>query len=95
MTKTGHIKAKVSISGEVQGVFFRSSTREMARSLGLTGYVRNTPDGRVEAVFEGPGDAVRRAVDWCYQGPAGATVSSVDVNWDESSESFTSFSIQY
>ncbi len=59
------------ISGTVQGVFYRDSTRREAQRLGLGGWVKNLPDGRVEAVFEGDPDAVDALVDWCRQ-PGGA-----------------------
>jgi acylphosphatase len=62
----------------VQGVFFRYETRERARGRGLGGWVRNLPDGRVEAVFEGPADAVEAMVEWCRSGPRGASVTDVE-----------------
>jgi acylphosphatase len=67
------------ISGRVQGVFFRSATREQARARGLTGWVRNAPDGRVEAEVQGPSAAVERLVAECREGPPGAKVTTVDV----------------
>jgi acylphosphatase len=67
----------------VQGVFFRVETRDRARSLGLAGWVRNCPDGTVEAVFEGESERVRSMVDWCRRGPSGASVDGVDVKWEE------------
>jgi len=89
------LRAEVLIRGRVQGVWFRGTTREMARSLGLTGYVRNTPDGCVEAVFEGPENQVRRAVTWCHRGPRLAQVTSVDVTWKESTGQYGDFLIRY
>jgi acylphosphatase len=68
----------VFVAGQVQGVFFRVECARRARSLGLGGFVRNTPDGRVEAVFEGQADAVDRMVAWCREGPEMASVESVD-----------------
>lgn len=65
------------VSGSVQGVFFRYETRQRARARGLAGWVRNLPDGRVEAVFEGPDDAVEKMVAWCREGPRGAGVTDV------------------
>ena len=82
------------IEGRVQGVFFRRYTREMARSLGLTGYVQNLTDGRVEAVFEGPDRSVRRMVSWCHTGPRTAAVERVRVSWEEPLDEFHSFSVR-
>ncbi len=65
------------ISGKVQGVFFRESMRREAERLGVTGWVRNLPDGRVEAVVAGPGPAVHELVAWCGHGPSGAAVKAV------------------
>jgi acylphosphatase len=81
--REGPVRAHVVVSGYVQGVFFRATTRETARSLGLGGWVRNLPDGRVEAVFEGPRSAVLRAVSWCRTGPPSARVLDVEVTWQE------------
>lgn len=72
------VRRHVFVSGNVQGVFFRYETRERARSRGLAGWVRNLPDGRVEAVFEGPEEAVEAMVDWCREGPRGAEVTDVE-----------------
>jgi acylphosphatase len=74
-------RARVRVRGRVQGVFFRAETRSRARSLGVSGWVRNCPDGTVEAVFEGERERVQRMVDWCGRGPAGASVDAVDVEW--------------
>jgi acylphosphatase len=71
-------RAHVYVSGEVQGVFFRDSARRRAEELGLSGWVRNLPDGRVEALFEGPSREVREMVRWCEGGPPHARVESVD-----------------
>ena len=73
-------RARVRVTGRVQGVFFRDSTRQKAKELGLSGWVRNAPDGAVEAVFEGPSDKVREIVAWCEQGPPDASVESVDAD---------------
>lgn len=73
----------VNISGRVQGVFFRDSTREKARELGVNGWVRNARDGRVEAVFEGDEDKVSKMLEWCHEGPASAKVDSVEVSKEE------------
>jgi acylphosphatase len=73
-----NIRVRLIIRGRVQGVWFRESTRREAVSLGVTGWVRNLPDGSVEAVVEGPEDRVRRLVSWCHKGPPAAVVSRVD-----------------
>ncbi|PAV25689.1 acylphosphatase [Tamilnaduibacter salinus] len=67
------------VSGRVQGVFFRASTREQARRNGLTGYARNLPDGRVEVVAQGHREGVDELVSWLHKGPAAARVDQVDV----------------
>jgi acylphosphatase len=71
------------VRGAVQGVFFRAGARDRARSLGLSGWVRNRPDGTVEAVFEGEGQRVESMVSWCRRGPQGAHVEDVEVEWGE------------
>ena len=73
-------RVRVVVSGRVQGVFFRVSCAERARALGVAGWVRNTGDGRVEAVFEGPEDAVDGMVGWCRIGPPGARVTGIELN---------------
>lgn len=69
---------RLLISGRVQGVYYRKSTQLQARELGLAGWVRNLPDGRVEVHCEGPDQAVDELVAWCYQGPPDALVRSVE-----------------
>ncbi len=76
-------RARVTVSGRVQGVWFRAETRDMARLLGLSGWVRNAPDGTVEAVFEGEEAEVGKAVEWCRRGPRMARVDSVELVWEE------------
>jgi acylphosphatase len=73
----------VTVSGRVQGVFFRETMRRRAESSGLAGWVQNTPDGSVEAVFEGEQRPVERLVDWCREGPRGARVEWVNVASEE------------
>ena len=74
-------RAEVRITGFVQGVFFRAEARDRARSLGLAGWVRNAPDGSVEAIFEGDAEKVESMVEWCRRGPRGAQVDDVEVDW--------------
>ena len=76
-------RAHAVIRGRVQGVFFRGDMRERAQSLGVTGWVRNNPDGTVEAVLEGEDDRLDLLLSWCHRGPDGARVDDVDVDWAE------------
>ena len=76
-------RVRVLVAGRVQGVFFRATCAEQARRLGLGGWVRNRPDGRVEGVFEGEDEAVDRIVDWCRRGPELARVEEVEVVAEE------------
>ena len=75
------VRAHVLVSGKVQGVFFRQKTQQQAQIFGITGWVRNLPDGRVEAVFEGEEEAVKALVDYCRQGPSIAIVENVNVTY--------------
>lgn len=88
-------RTHVIISGMVQGVFFRYETRMRAQSLGLSGWVMNRRDGKVEAVFEGPKDAVESVVRWCHKGPSGAVVSDVNVKREPFTGEFKGFSVKY
>lgn len=76
-------RARAVIRGRVQGVFFRAETRDRARSLGLSGWVRNAPDGTVEAVFQGDRDRIESMLGWCRHGPALAQVDEVQIEWLE------------
>lgn len=86
------IRAHLVVSGYVQGVFFRHSMAQRARTLDVGGWVRNLPDGRVEAVVEGEESEVRVIVDWCHTGPPHATVHGVEVEWETASREFSAFS---
>jgi acylphosphatase len=77
------IRRRVVVHGHVQGVFFRETARRRALSAGLAGWIRNVPNGTVEAVFEGEPDAVERLVDFCREGPRGARVEWLDVAAEE------------
>jgi acylphosphatase len=76
-------RAHVVVAGRVQGVFFRAEARSRASSLDLGGWVRNNPDGTVEAVFEGDRERVDSMVEWCRRGPSHADVENVEVTWEE------------
>ena len=77
------VRAHVWIAGRVQGVAFRAYTVDEASVRGVTGWVGNIPDGRVEAVFEGERAVVEGMIAWCRKGPPAARVSSVEVKWEE------------
>jgi len=84
---------RVTIAGMVQGVGFRYATRRKADSLGLTGWVRNTAKGEVEAVFEGEQDVLDKILGWCRQGPALSRVDHVTSEWSEAGGDFERFEI--
>lgn len=73
-------RVRAVVSGSVQGVFFRARLRDVADELGLAGWVRNRPDGRVEAELQGGPDSVDRAIAFCEEGPEHAQVAGVDVD---------------
>ncbi len=87
-------RAHVFVSGQVQGVSFRDATRQQAKQLGLNGWVRNTDDNRVEAVFEGEPDAVSQIVEWCKSGPSSADVEDVSVENEVSSGDLSGFEVR-
>ena len=89
------VRVHVYVSGRVQGVFFRSETQDEALRHGLTGWVRNLPDGRVEAVFEGEKENVEKLVEFCRRGPPGARVAKVDVTWEDYTGQFKSFTMHF
>lgn len=88
-------RARLLVSGQVQGVAFRWETRRAAARRGVTGWVRNLPDGRVEAVVEGPREGVSDLVDWCRKGPPVARVDSLDIQWEAYQGEFEDFAITY
>ena len=94
MQRGDHERARVTISGRVQCVFFRDSTRQKAEDLGLVGWVKNAPDGRVEALFEGPSRNVREMVEWCERGPSQASVESVDADFEEARGDLEGFEVR-
>jgi acylphosphatase len=89
------VRAHVLVDGRVQGVFFRSETKYEADRQGVRGWVRNLPDGRVEAVFEGEERAVKALVEFCRRGPTGAKVTRVDLAWEEPAGTLEGFKIRY
>ena len=88
-------RAHVLVEGRVQGVFFRANAFDKAEALGLTGWVKNTGDGRVEAVFEGRKGDIEEIIQWCHKGPPGAVVTRVEVSWEVPKGEFKNFSIKF
>jgi len=89
------VRVHLFISGIVQGVFFRAHTRNSARSLNLTGWVKNMDDGRVEVVVEGIRSRITEFIGWCHKGPAAASVLSVEVKWQQATGEFEDFEVRY
>ena len=77
------IRAHVFVSGRVQGVYYRATTRDTARERGVAGWVKNLDDGRVEAVFEGTEAAVESMIEWCHTGSPKARVDDVEVEYGD------------
>ena len=88
------IRVYVTISGRVQGVFFRAYTKQRADRLGVRGWVRNLPSGGVEAIFEGEEDAVKKLVEYCRHGPPRAVVTSLSVISGSFQGAFESFTVK-
>jgi acylphosphatase len=88
-------RAQVIVHGLVQGVWFRQSTKDEATRIGVFGWVRNLPDGTVEALFEGEKKKVEEIVGWCHRGPSGAEVTKVDIAWQKYKGEFARFEIRY
>jgi Acylphosphatases len=88
------VRARLFIRGKVQGVFFRQSMKDVATRYGVKGWVRNRADGRtVEAVLEGPRDAVEKVIEWAKVGPPAARVEDVEIHWEEYRGEFQDFRI--
>jgi acylphosphatase len=92
---TSKVRAHVFVTGKVQGVYFRQNTMETAKANGVTGWVRNLPDSRVEAVLEGDDSSVKRVVEWCKKGPPKAEVENVDARFETYTGEFSDFTISY
>lgn len=94
LTDSAEVQAHVHIHGRVQGVYFRGRLREQAQMRGVQGWVRNMPDGSVEALLQGPKDHVDAVVAWAHHGPRGAIVESVKVNWEPLERKLPTFEIR-
>ena len=89
-----HKEMHLFISGQVQGVSYRANATRMASMLGVSGWVRNLPDGRVEIVAQGEEKALRNFLAWVHQGPAQSRVDHVETHWDEPTEDQPDFHIR-
>lgn len=88
------MRVHVFIKGKVQGVFFRKNTKNKADELGISGWVKNLADGRVEAVFEGEKNKVKKMIDWCYKGSSASKVEKIEVN-KQKEQDLKGFQIKY
>ena len=88
------VRAELRISGRVQGVWFRQSTKQTAETFAVNGWVRNCPDGSVEAVLEGEKSSVQQVIDWCRQGPQQAQVDDLQLAWQPASGEFSRFEVR-
>ncbi len=86
---------RIIVSGKVQGVFFRASTRDQASTLGIAGFVRNLYDGRVEIVAQGKPEQLDNFVAWCAQGPPGADVTDCNIAEYTSPNAYRDFEVRY
>lgn len=87
-------RVQLLISGLVQGIFFRANTQTKAEELGVNGWVKNLPDGRVEVVAEGDRKKLEELIAWSRQGPSGARVDRVEVGWEGATGEFSRFEIR-
>ena len=88
-------RVHVWITGRVQSVYFRAYARDAGRSIGVVGWVRNLPDGRVEAVFEGDEDKLKKMIEWCYSGSPLSRVEAVEIRDEACTGEFDTFKIAY
>ena len=90
------VRARLIIKGRVQGVFYRYSTERKAQSIGgLTGWVKNLPNGDVEVLVEGKKEKIDRLIEWCYEGPPSSRVTDLITNWEDYKGEFSDFTISY
>lgn len=89
------VRVRIFVSGLVQGVFFRSETKNRAEELGIFGWARNLIDGRVEILAEGEKDKLEKLIVWAKQGPDSAKVDGLEIDWQEYQSEFKKFEIRY
>lgn len=88
-------QVRVIFHGRVQGVWFRAFTREQASAAKLTGWVRNLPNGSVEALFAGEEETINQVIEKCRQGPPSAQVENIELHWEPASGEFPTFEVRY
>jgi acylphosphatase len=88
-------RVRIRIHGRVQGVFYRHNAAQKAERFGVKGWVRNHPDGSVEALLEGKEQAIQQMIKWCKEGPSGAIVEKMDLTWEPYKGEFHNFQIRY
>ena len=93
-TKAKNIRARLTISGRVQGVWYRGSTKQQAEDLGLTGWVRNCESGQVEVIVDGADVAIDKLISWCRTGPSMARVTDVRIEFEDYSGEFFGFRVK-
>ena len=93
-SSAGMARVHLTIRGRVQGVYYRASMLQEAQHLGLKGWVRNCPDGSVEAVAEGTREKLEKLISWCWKGPPGARVTDIDPCWGPPQSNEREFSIK-
>jgi acylphosphatase len=89
------VRAHILVSGRVQGVFFRDSTRRIAEELGIFGWVKNSNNSKVEAVLEGEKEIIQKLIEWAKKGPVLARVNSIEIEWQDYKGEFKNFEIRY
>tara|TARA_B100000959_G_C14949515_1_gene611311 strand:- start:915 stop:1196 length:282 start_codon:yes stop_codon:yes gene_type:complete len=89
------VRVHVYISGKVQGVFFRSYTKDKAQKEGLNGWVKNLTDGRVEIVLEGNKEKCEEMLQWCHKGSPSSKVENVEIYWDKPTNNYKHFNVRY
>ena len=88
-------RVHIIVKGFVQGVFFRSNTKEVATELGLKGYVKNLPDENVEVVAEGKEKEINKLIEFCKKGPSFAKVKDIDIKFQKPTNEFDDFEVRY
>ena len=89
------VRVRIFVSGLVQGVFFRSETKNRAKELDIFGWVKNLTDGRVEILAEGEKDKLEKLIVWAKKGPDSARVDGLEIDWQEHKGEFKNFEIRY